>query len=136
MNTIPSQTSIVLERLLVSALAFNQINVTYFARSEVLQFRKSIDISLPPAKEQDDCEIIVMNLSEDRGLFVTEFAVLLGSISRRAPKYDAIFRNCYWYTGAVCDCVRREYPYSLKRDSRRLTIRGFPLGAKLTPLSI
>jgi hypothetical protein len=101
----------------------------------LLLFRKGVDISLPPAKGSDDHEINTMVLSEDRELSITEFAVLLQSISNRAPKYDVIFKNCYWYAGAVCDCVCREYPYSLKRDSRRSTIRGFPLGAKLTPNS-
>jgi len=101
----------------------------------LLLFRKGFDISLPPAKEPDDREIHTMALSEDRELSVTEFAVLLQSISKRAPKYDVIFKNCYWYAGAVCDCVHREYPYTLKRDSRRSTIHRFPLGAKLTPNS-
>jgi hypothetical protein len=101
----------------------------------LLSFRKGVDISLPLVKEPDDREINAMVLSEDRELPVTEFAVLLQSISKRAPKYDVIFKNCYWYAGAVCDCVCREYPYTLKRDSRRSTIHGFPLGAKLTPNS-
>ena len=101
----------------------------------LLLFRKGVDISLSPAKEPDDREINSMELSENRKLSVTEFAVLLQSISQRAPKYDVIFKNCYWYAGAVCDCVSREYPYTLKRDSRRSTIHGFPLGAKLTPNS-
>jgi hypothetical protein len=99
----------------------------------LLLFRKGIDISLPPAKVPDDCVINTMELSENRELSVTEFAVLLQSISKRAPKYDIIFKNCYWYAGAICDCVCREFPYTLKRNSRRSTIRGFPLGAKLTP---
>ena len=101
----------------------------------LLLFRKGLDISLPPTKEPDDREINTMVLSEDRELSVAEFAVLLQSISKRAPKYDVIFKNCYWYAGAVCDCVHREYPYTLKRDSRRSTIHRFPLGAKLTPNS-
>ncbi|KIM79417.1 hypothetical protein PILCRDRAFT_555954 [Piloderma croceum F 1598] len=101
----------------------------------LLLFRKGIDISLPLAKEPDDREINTMELSGNRELSVTEFAVLLQSISKKAPKYDVIFKNCYWYAGAVCDCVCREYPYTLKRDRRRSTIHSFPLGAKLTPNS-
>ena len=101
----------------------------------LLLFRKGVDISLPPAKGSDDHEINTMVLSEDRELSITEFVVLLQSISNRVPKYDIIFKNCYWYAGAICDCVCREYPYSLKQDSRRSTIHGFPLGAKLTPNS-
>jgi hypothetical protein len=101
----------------------------------LILFRNGIDTNLPPPKEPDDREIIVMELSENRELSVTEFLVLLESISKKAPKYDAIFKNCYWYAGAICDCVCREYPYSLKWDGRRLMIRGFPLGAKLTPNS-
>ncbi|KIM74056.1 hypothetical protein PILCRDRAFT_715241 [Piloderma croceum F 1598] len=101
----------------------------------LLLFRKGVDISLPLAKELDDCTINTMELSENRELSVTEFAVLLQSISKKAAKYDVVFKNCYWYAGAVCDCVCREYPYTLKRDSRRSTIHGFPLGAKLTPNS-
>jgi hypothetical protein len=102
---------------------------------QLLLFRKGIDTSLPPPKEADDHEIIIIELSENRKLSVAELAVLLECISKKAPKYDAIFKNCYWYAGAVCDCVCREYPYSLKRDKRRSTIHGFPLGAKLTPNS-
>jgi hypothetical protein len=102
---------------------------------QLLLFRKGIDISLPPRKEADDHEIVVIELSENRELSVAELAVLLECISEKAPKYNAIFKNCYWYAGAVCDCVCREYPYSLKRDKRRSTIHGLPLGAKLTPNS-
>jgi hypothetical protein len=101
----------------------------------LLLFRKGVDISLPPTKGSDDRDINIMALSEDRELSIAEFAVLLQSISKRAPKYDVIFKNCYWYAGAVCDCVCREYPYALKRDRRRSTIHGLPLGAKLTPNS-
>jgi hypothetical protein len=61
----------------------------------LLLFHRGIDISLPPAKEPDDREIIVIELSENRELSVTEFAVLLECISKRAPKYDAIFGDCY-----------------------------------------
>jgi len=98
----------------------------------LLLFRRGIDTSLPPAKEPDDYVINIMELSENRELSMAEFSVLLQSISKRAPTYDIIFKNCYWYAGAVCDCVCREYPYSLKPHRRRSTIHGFPLGAKLT----
>jgi len=101
----------------------------------LLLFRKGVDISLLLTKEPDDREINTMELSGNWELSVTEFVVLLQSISKKAPKYDVIFKNCYWYAGAVCDCVCREYPYTLNRDSRRSTIHGFPLGAKLTPNS-
>ena len=101
----------------------------------LIPLRQPIDISLPPPKEPDDREINVVELSEKRKLSVTEFAMLLESISGRAPKYDAIFKNCYWYAGAVCNCVCREYPHPVKRDSSRSAIYGFPLGAKLTPNS-
>ena len=69
------------------------------------------------SKEPDDCEINIMALSEDQELSMTKFAVLLQSISKMAPKYDVILKNCYWYAGAVCDCVHREYPYVLKWDN-------------------
>ena len=75
----------------------------------LLLFCKGLDISLPLAKQPDDREIHTMALSEDRELSVTKFAVLLQSISKREPKYDVIFNNCYWCAGAVCDCVHREY---------------------------
>jgi hypothetical protein len=101
----------------------------------LILLRKGIDKSLPLAKEQDDRVINIMEISENRELSVTEFSVLLQSISKRAPKYDIIFKNCYWYAGAISDCVSREYLYTLKRDRRRSTIHGFPLGAKLTPNS-
>jgi hypothetical protein len=42
--------------------------------------------------------------------------VLLECISKRAPKYDAIFGDCYWYAGTVCDCVSREYPCIERRN--------------------
>jgi len=80
----------------------------------LLLFHKGIDISLPPAKELDDCEVNTMELSGNWELFITEFLVLLQSISTRALKYDVIFKNCYWYAGAICDCLCREYLYTLK----------------------
>jgi hypothetical protein len=48
-----------------------------------------------------------MELFENQELAITEFVVLLESISKRVPKYNTIFKNCYWYTGAICDCVCR-----------------------------
>jgi len=119
----------------VSSSSGRSSSTTAHDTVHLLLFRKGIDTSLPPTKEPNDCEINNMVLSKDQELSIAEFAVLLQSISERAPKYDAIFKNCYWYAGAVCDSVSREYPYSLKRDSRRSTIHGFPLGAKLTPNS-
>jgi hypothetical protein len=119
-----SSTSSSSSRRLSSATAHDTVHL--------ILFRKGIDTSLPPAKELDDHKINIMELSPNRLLSVTEFSLLLRSISERAPKYDIIFKNCYWYAGAICDCVCREYPYSLKPHRRRSTIHGFPLGAKLT----
>jgi len=122
-------------------------SVTAHDTVRLLLFRKGLDRSLPPTKEVGDREISTIVLSEDRELSVAKFAVLLQSISKRAPEYDVIFKNCYWYAGAACECVCREYPYllkqdkslkqdkPLKQDKERSTLRRLPLGAKLTPKS-
>jgi len=80
----------------------------------------------------------------DPKLSIVEFAVLLQSISRSAPTYNIIFKNCYWYAGAIYNCVLKQYESSFQpkdgRTDKKSKIYRLPTGVKLglraAPLNI
>jgi hypothetical protein len=101
----------------------------------------SLSSALSSPRAADDSIILVQNSPKDNdkvppvqnakslgeircttesSLSALDFALLLQTVSRSAPQYDVLNKNCFWYAGAVYDIVK-EYNCFKERDSVQLS---------------